>query len=709
MHFKRNVSNTFQTIDMATQAYTEANTTANGELRWQYKVGENYRTCSDSHSRSLTTAHELGQTSLQLYMKRKKCECLATWNNQQVLSNINAGGFAKLNSLKEIPAKENESKTSTSSSSSSSKFSVHNVAPSDCTSTSSSSKSSAGSKLKKRQSQRKAKLEAERGLRHQKARTDHTKDKEQWAQKLQEEDEETKAARAALILENKTAASKTSSREEGPSDKRSRRVNNGFLYAAGVQKYRKRQQQSQHKQAQHNQAQHNQAQHKQKTSNLAQVLVRARPLFSHEAENGEWDSITIDSSRKGVVVHESIERIKGNHGLVKCLRHHQFQTEAVTTDDELYTNISHLPNRAVQGGRATLFCYGMTGSGKTYSMDSIHERLPADLFSSIDSVKFSAYELLGKRCVDMLPSTAPSTATPRNEVFLRVDKKGVTRVCGVTEHEAFDAKTLQQLLASAVSRRETSATGANATSSRSHAVYSLSFPNCGGQLTLIDLAGSEGNHETLYHSAKHTAEAKEINNSLATLRACLKARSGKSKTTHAPYRESILTRVLKDALTDPAASATLLACVSPACTHFEHSLRTVRTAMFLTGGNGGKDEQVEEEILTLPKIREDGPKKWCAKQLQEWIELQSFGEKIIVPKEMNGKQILKLSKSRLKGMCGDDMEVAELLFVHLRKASKESAKKALQARQEQLKGKKTRTSAAGFAKVAAVNPTAVGE
>merc|ERR1719160_141739 len=108
---------------------------------------------------------------------------------------------------------------------------------------------------------------------------------------------------------------------------------------------------------------------------------------------------------------------------------------------------------------------------------------------------------------------------------------------------------------------------------------------------MIDLAGSEAAQETLFHTERHMAQAKEINNSLATLRACLRARS--TGAAHVPYRESTLTRVLKDALTDPTAATALVACVSPACSHLEHSLRTLRTAMFLTGGD--EAEAVEEE------------------------------------------------------------------------------------------------------------------
>ena len=68
--------------------------------------------------------------------------------------------------------------------------------------------------------------------------------------------------------------------------------------------------------------------------------------------------------------------------------------------------------------------------------------------------------------------------------FLRVDHDGATEMRGMKEHELDNADALLKCLRDAVARRETSATGANATSSRSHAVYVLVLPG-GGRLTMV--------------------------------------------------------------------------------------------------------------------------------------------------------------------------------------------------------------------------------
>ena len=99
------------------------------------------------------------------------------------------------------------------------------------------------------------------------------------------------------------------------------------------------------------------------------------------------------------------------------------------------------------------------------------------------------------------------------------------------------------------------AAGANATSSRSHAVYQIRTP-AAGRLLLVDLAGNEGSIETLYHSKEQMAEAAEINASLMALKNCLHASA--TSAPHIPYRDSTLTRVLQVVHLNPAPPSPVL-------------------------------------------------------------------------------------------------------------------------------------------------------
>merc|ERR1711988_1435815 len=98
---------------------------------------------------------------------------------------------------------------------------------------------------------------------------------------------------------------------------------------------------------------------------------------------------------------------------------------------------------------------------------------------------------------------------------------------------------------------------------------------------MIDLAGNEGNQETSAHDQERMAEAAEINASLMAVNSCLRARATAAK--HVPYRDSILTRVLRDSLTDESSCIAMLVCVSPACSHLERTTCTLKNAVKLLG------------------------------------------------------------------------------------------------------------------------------
>jgi len=402
----------------------------------------------------------------------------------------------------------------------------------------------------------------------------------------------------------------------------------------------------------------------------ARVFVRARPLFEHEAERNEWDCVTVNAHGHGVVVHEGTEMMKVG-GSRKYMKHHTFpQLESITTDEEGYTKLRYLVEGAAHGRRSTLFMYGMTGSGKTYSTNLLHEACPTDLLHGGAEVELLAYELVGKRAFDLL-------SPEKQQVHVRVGGDGATHVYGTTIQRTGDAEELTSLLKDAAGMRETASTGTNATSSRSHAVYQLRLSH-GGSLTIIDLAGNEGNIETFNHSREQMVEAAEINMSLMVLKNCLHTKAlGEARI---PYRESVLTRVLRDALTEEGALTACVTCVSPACTHFEHSLNTLKTAWCLMGNlNRPKPE---EEVLREAGIKMGGPMKWAKEDLQTWLAAQTYASAVELPTGMSGSAIMRLTVARLAAICGEDQEVAKQLFVGLREAAKQAAKKDRQNRAE---------------------------
>ncbi|KAK3235284.1 hypothetical protein CYMTET_54503 [Cymbomonas tetramitiformis] len=368
--------------------------------------------------------------------------------------------------------------------------------------------------------------------------------------------------------------------EGDPHDIRALRIAHSAAFVKGIKEYRQRQ------------PTNTTSSEMAPSSSVARVFVRARPLFAHEAQRGEWNCVSADPALGDLVVHSGSERVVAGKGIVPSLGHQSYPgVTPLMTDEDVYKGLQYLVQTAAEGGKSTLFMYGMTGSGKTHSMAGIHQRAPADIFGALSgagTVQLTAYELVGKRCFDLLSEDDET----KREVYLRIGEDDHTHVCGNTERATSTPSELQQMLQVASGRRETAATGTNLSSSRSHAVYHLLLPSR-GSFMMIDLAGNEGNLETFFHDREQMAEAAEINASLMAVNSCLRARA--TGAGHAPFRESTLTRVLRDAFTEPSSCLALLACVSPASSHLERTTCTLKNAVKLLG-DGPLPTMVVEDV-----------------------------------------------------------------------------------------------------------------
>lgn len=123
-------------------------------------------------------------------------------------------------------------------------------------------------------------------------------------------------------------------------------------------------------------------------------------------------------------------------------------------------------------------------------------------------------------------------------------------------------------------------TGANADSSRSHAILQLQLRRSTdqkvfGTMSFIDLAGSERGADTIDQNKQTRLDGAEINKSLLALKECIRALDMEKK--HLPFRGSKLTQVLKDSFTGNS-KTTMIANVSPANSCCEHTLNTLRYA-----------------------------------------------------------------------------------------------------------------------------------
>jgi kinesin family protein 5 len=169
----------------------------------------------------------------------------------------------------------------------------------------------------------------------------------------------------------------------------------------------------------------------------------------------------------------------------------------------------------------------------------------------------------------------------KTNLLIREDKTNGIYIAGVTEEYATSVDELYNIMSSGALNRAVAATGMNEGSSRSHSVFLITVTqrdvsnatSKSGKLYLVDLAGSETVKKT-NSSGQQLEEAKTINKSLSALGQVIFALTDE-KSTHVPYRDSKLTRILQDSLGGNAKTVLIIA-VSPSSYNSSESLSTLR-------------------------------------------------------------------------------------------------------------------------------------
>eukprot|EP00900_Chrysochromulina_parva_P013585 jgi/Chrpa1/22227/Chrysochromulina_OHIO_Genome00012814-RA len=263
------------------------------------------------------------------------------------------------------------------------------------------------------------------------------------------------------------------------------------------------------------------------------------------------------------------------------------------------------------GFNASVFAYGQTGSGKTHTMlgretpdeRGLIPRLCEELFQKPElkgwNVTVSYFEIYNEQVVDLLGNhevreentshqewtgvgLAPGRKVPvLNALRVREGKTGVY-VEGLTKEHVTHPSQIADALRRGTLLRSVAETAMNAESSRSHAVVQLCLAETEGKdrtatLNLIDLAGSENvNRSRSWEDNTRLTEARSINKSLLGLGKCISMLAQAEKGP-VPYRESVLTWLLKDALGGNSYSL-MLCAVDPSPENGEQTLTTLRYA-----------------------------------------------------------------------------------------------------------------------------------
>ncbi|KAM4569060.1 kinesin-like protein KIF13A isoform 4-T4 [Fundulus diaphanus] len=339
------------------------------------------------------------------------------------------------------------------------------------------------------------------------------------------------------------------------------------------------------------------------------VAVRVRPMNRREIELNT--KCVVDMEDNQTILHPPPSNAKGEN---------RKQTKVFAFDHCFWSmDESNVPKyagqevvfkclgegileNAFQGYNACIFAYGQTGSGKSFSMMGNGEqpglipRLCCSLFERVHKeeneahtfkVEVSYMEIYNEKVRDLLDPKGS-----RQSLKVREHKVLGPYVDGLSQLAVTNFEDIEVLMSEGNKSRTVAATNMNEESSRSHAVFSiivtqtlydLQSGNSGekvSKMSLVDLAGSERVSKT-GAAGERLKEGSNINKSLTTLGCVISAladqSAGKGKAKFVPYRDSVLTWLLKDNLGGNSKTA-MIATVSPAADNYEETLSTLRYA-----------------------------------------------------------------------------------------------------------------------------------
>ncbi|KAF5297092.1 hypothetical protein FQA39_LY02672 [Lamprigera yunnana] len=318
-----------------------------------------------------------------------------------------------------------------------------------------------------------------------------------------------------------------------------------------------------------------------------QVAVRIRPLLESETSKGCRNILEVYPLLQQIKVKESDRAFTFNN---VCDSDMSQDTFYITCVQQLISNL-------FKGYNVTILAYGQTGSGKTYSMGTAYEdndevgiipraikdifNYARDNFSCDFNISVSFMELYQETLYDLLASK------PRDQcvVDIREDPKGLIVIPGLTTEVVTSATNALEFLNKGSRGRVTGCTNMNAQSSRSHAIFSINIcmqeksdgsNNKTAKFYLVDLAGSERSKKT-GATGQTFREGVNINRGLLALGNVISVLGGDKQQNYIGYRDSNLTRLLKDSLGGNSITL-MIACVSPADYNLDETISTLRYA-----------------------------------------------------------------------------------------------------------------------------------
>ncbi|KAJ9559081.1 hypothetical protein OSB04_013695 [Centaurea solstitialis] len=422
-----------------------------------------------------------------------------------------------------------------------------------------------------------------------------------------------------------------------------------------------------------------------------QVILRCRPLSEDEVRAKTPTVVACNEDEQEVTITQNM----GNKLIDKTFSFDKVFGPSSKQKDLYDEVVGPIVKEALEGYNWTIFAYGQTGTGKTYTMEGeggktkngeFHEdvgvipRAVEQLFNTLEaqnaeySMKVTYIELYNEEITDLLALDDKS----KKPISLMEDGKGAVFMRGLEEELVSSADEIYHILQKGSARKHTAETLINAQSNRSHSLFTITIQikehasdgvevmKC-GKLNLVDLAGSE-NILRSGATEGRAREAGEINKSLLTLGRVITALVDHSG--HVPYRDSKLTRLLRDSLGGKTKTC-IIATVSPSIHSLEETQNTLDYAYRA------------KSIKNRPEVNHKATKSAVFKEL--YTEIDSLKQELHATREKNGIYIPHdryLREEAAKKAMAEELELKskelmdlQELFFHQQKLNTELSQK----------------------------------
>ena len=436
------------------------------------------------------------------------------------------------------------------------------------------------------------------------------------------------------------------------------------------------------------------------------VMVRVRPPLPREVQYGiPFRSICEIINNTTIVIMEYLGNKTNELEIQRQLindsslfQQHFFTFDHIfdsdSTQHEVYLKAAkNSVLSLIEGYNSTIFAYGQTGTGKTYTMGGgasvpqeekrgIVPRVVENIFNFIEKknydesnkyiIRASYLQIYNESIDDLLK-------TERTNLSIREDKKKGIFIENLSEWVVNSSNDIYTLLQIGNDNRATASTSMNELSSRSHAIFIIILEQLNNnniklsKLNLVDLAGSERIKVT-GATGKQLEESKKINKSLSALGNVINALTDtKGNNIHIPYRDSKLTRLLEDSLGGNCIT-TLITTISPSPNFINETLSSLVFA------------KRAKKIKNKPKINKDINHRSLISQYE--LQLRNLKD------ELNKKNELLLN-NKLNVQLQNTIQEKNEIYKNLEEMSKKyylerDAKKNLELKISKLENEKSK-------------------